>query len=140
MKSQKGITLVSLTIYIIGMTLMIAIVSLISNYFYTNAKSVLNTVDPLAEYTKITSILTQEINHSNINVLACGEDYIVFDNGIQYSFVKENKGIYKNMVKIGRNIENCRFEHVIKQGKDVVNVKITIGDEPEKNVDYTLKK
>lgn len=140
MKSQKGITLVSLTIYIIGMTLMIAIVSLISNYFYTNTKSVLNTVDPLAEYTKITSILTQEINHSNINVLECGEDYIVFDNGIQYSFVKENKGIYKNMVKIGRNIENCRFEHVIKQGKDVVNVKITIGDEPEKNVDYTLKK
>lgn len=140
MKSQKGVTLVSLTIYIIAMTLMVALVSLISNYFYSNTKSVSNTVDPLVEYTKISSILTQEINHSNIKVLECKEDYIVFDNGIQYSFVKENKGIYKNMVKIGRNIENCRFEHVIKQGKDVINVKIKIGNEPEKSVDYILKK
>ena len=36
MKKEKGVTLISLTIYIIGMTIVLAIISVVSGYFYTD--------------------------------------------------------------------------------------------------------
>lgn len=139
MRSQKGITLVSLTIYIIGMTILVAIISTISTSFFTNTSTVLTSINPLTEYTKFNSFFSDEVNHSNIKVLECKETYVVFDNQVQYSFVKENKGIYKNKVKICSNVEECKFEYKILNGKDVVNVRITMQDSEERSVDYTLK-
>lgn len=139
MKSQKGITLISLTIYIIGMTIVVAIVSTISTNFFTNTSSLLTGINPLTEYTKFNSFFSDEINHKNIKVLECKENYIVFDNGVQYTFVKENRGIYKNKVKICNYVEDCKFEYKIQNGKNVVSVKITMQDSQEKSVEYTLK-
>ena len=47
MKSQRGITLTSLTIYIIGITIVVAIVSMISGHFYSNTYHVVGNVNPL---------------------------------------------------------------------------------------------
>ena len=38
MKSEKGVTLISVTIYVIVMTLLVAIISVITNYFYKNVE------------------------------------------------------------------------------------------------------
>ena len=151
MKSQKGITLISVTIYIIVMVIVVAIVSVISSYFYTNIRGVSDTIDPLTEYTKFNSFFTDEVNHSNIKILECKtryinddeaqvieSSYVVFDNGVQYTFVSENKGIYRNKVKICNEVESCNFEYKIQNGKDVVVVNLTIGT-LDKNVTYTLK-
>ena len=41
----------------------------------------------------------------NIKVLECntdegsGNSYIVFDNGVQYTFIKNNMSVYRNKVK-----------------------------------------
>ena len=140
MKSQKGISLISLTIYVIALTIIVAMVSVISSYFYKNMNSSTDTINPLTEYTKFNSFFSDEVNHSNIKVLECKENYIVFDNYVQYTFIPENKAIYKNKVKICAEVESCKFEYNINNGKDVVSVKIKIGTQEEKNVDYTLKK
>lgn len=141
MKSQKGITLISVTIYIIVMVIVVAMVSVISSYFYSNIHGASDTIDPLTEYTKFNSFFTDEVNHSNIKVLECGENgnYIVFDNGVQYTFVSENKGIYRNKVKICKEVESCTFDYQIQNGKNVVVVKLKIGTDKERNVTYTLK-
>lgn len=139
MKSQKGITLISLTIYIITMTIAVAMVALISNYFYTNTRSLASSINPLTEYTKFSSFFTDEVNHSNIKILECADHYVVFDNGIQYTFIKENKGIYRQEVKIAQEIEDCKFERKIKNGKDVIQVTIQIKKDKPKMVEYTLK-
>lgn len=139
MKSQKGITLISLTVYIIVMVIVVAIISVISTYFYTNVNSISNTINPMTEYTKFNSFFSDEVNHSNIKVLECKEDYIVFDNGVQYTFVGENKGIYRDKVKIASDVESCTFEYKIKNGKNVVVVSLQIGTAKEKSVEYTLK-
>ncbi len=153
MKSQKGITLISLTIYIIAMTIAIAVVSVISTYFYNNSHSLSDTINPITEYTKFNSFFTDEVNHNNIKILECKttyknnniaegveSSYVVFDNGVQYTFLSANKGVYRNKVKITRNVEQCTFEQKVVQGKDVINVKLKIENSEEKNVDYTLKK
>lgn len=139
MKAQKGITLVSLTIYIIVLVVVVAIISVISNYFYTNIKATEYSINPLTEYTKFNSFFSQEANHDNIKVLECVNNYIVFDNGVQYTFVPENRGIYRNKVKICDDVETCIFSYIIKNGKNVVTVNVKIGTGKERNVDYTLK-
>lgn len=138
MKSQKGVTLISLTVYIIVMVIVVAIVSVISTYFYTNVDTISNTINPMTEYTKFNSFFLEEVNQSNIKVLECGQDYIVFDNGVQYTFVAENRGIYRNKVKIANDVESCTFEYKIKNGKNVVAVNLQIGTAEARNVEYTL--
>lgn len=139
MKTQKGVTLVSLTIYIIVMTIAIAGVAVISTYFYSNNNSLSDTIDPLTEYTRFNSYFSDEVNHNNIKILECADNYIVFDNGIQYTYVEENKGIYQNKVKICSNVESCNFGRSVKNGKEVVTVSIQIEKGQPRKVDYTLK-
>lgn len=140
MKSQKGVTLISLTIYIIVMTIVIGVVAVLSTYFYKNTHSLSDKIDPLTEYTKFNSFFTDEVNHNNIKILDCKENYVVFDNGVQYTYVPENQSIYRNQVKTTREVENCKFEQKIKNGKDVITVTLKIKNSPERIVDYTLKK
>lgn len=139
MKSEKGVTLISLTIYIIAMTIVIGVISLVSTFFYKNTKSASNQIDPMTEYTKFTNFFTEEINHKGIKILECKDNYVVFDDSVQYTYVAENRGIYRNKVKICSEVEKCRFERKIKNGKEVVGVTIQMKDREERTVDYTLK-
>ncbi len=140
MKGEKGITLISLTIYIIVMTIVIGVVSFISTYFYKNVDSLSNDLNPLTEYTKFNSFFSDEVNHNSIKILECKENFVAFDNGVQYMFVEDNKAIYRNQVKIAKDVESCSFDNSIKNGKDVITVEIKIGEQEVKKVDYTLKK
>lgn len=140
MKSQKGITLISLIVYIIAMTIVIAVIAVISTYFYSNTHSLGDVINPLTEYTKFNTFFSDEVNHINIKILDCKENYVVFDNGVQYMYVEKNKGVYRNQVKIARNVEKCRFERAIKNGKDIITVEIKIEKADTKKIDFTLKK
>ena len=139
MKLQKGITLISLIIYIIVMIMIVVIGFMINNYLYTNTNALLNKINPNTEYSKFSSLFLDEINYPNLKVLEYGEDYIVFDNGVQYTYVAENKGIYRNKIKICRNVEMCTFETKIKNGNQVVGITMKIGETEQKSVEYTLK-
>lgn len=147
MKSEKGITLISLIVYLIAMVMVVAVVAIISGYFYKNTKGLNESIDPIGEYTKFNTFFSEEVNHENIKVLDCQtnstnpatkESYIVFDNGVQYTFIKENKGIYRNKVKICREVENCDFTYEIINGKAVVSVNFTAGNKT-RSTTYTLK-
>lgn len=141
MKSEKGVTLISLIIYVIVMAVIIAVLSVISTFFYKNIKDI-NDIAPITEYTTFNSYFLEEINHSNIQVLECGskdgQNYIIFSNGVQYTYVPENKGIYKNKVKICRDIDECTFTETIENGKNVVQVTYKAGTQ-QKNTKYILK-
>lgn len=149
MKTEKGITLISLTIYIIAMTIAIAVITIISNYFYTNVSDYDFNYETVGEYSRFNSFFTEEVNNRNITVENCengyiGENgkeinYIVFSNGEQYTFIKENKGVYKNNVKICRNIELCSFLWGTENGKTTVTVTFQPEGGNIKNTKFTLK-
>ena len=139
MKSQKGITLISLTIYIIVMVIVVTVVALISNYMFKNMNSVSEAIDPLTEYIRFNSFFTDEVNTSGIKILDCQDDYILFDNNVQYTFVEANEAIYLNKAKIAKNVTNCTFSVSENDGKKQINVQITLDDNETKNTPYTLK-
>lgn len=138
MKQERGITLISLTVYVIVMTIVIAVVGVVSGAFVKSMKSTKSTTDPITEYTAFNSYFSDEINHQGIQIRECNTNYIVFSNGVQYTFVNENSGIYRNYVKIAKDVEECSFKENIKNGKTVVDVKLKVGNKV-KTTTYTLK-
>ena len=55
MKSEKGITLVSLLVYVIAMLIAITIITVITGYFYKNIDVSTEKYTAIAEYTKFNS-------------------------------------------------------------------------------------
>lgn len=142
MKQEKGITLISLTIYIITMAIVIAVLAIITTFFYKNMSDAGKDMDPITEYTTFNSYFSEEINHNNIKVLECssnnGQNYIVFSNQVQYTYVPENKAIYRNQVKICRNIDNCAFLETIEDGRSVIQVTFKAGNQ-DRITKYTIQ-
>lgn len=138
MKSEKGITLISLTIYVIVMVAMIGIIAIVSGVFMKSMKDANFYNDPIAEYTAFNSYFSEQVNHSGLKISACEENYIIFSDGVQYSFIPENKGIYKDKVKICRNIDQCTFSKSEENGKEVVTVHFVSGGQ-DRTTKYTLK-
>ena len=138
MKSNKGITLVSLTIYVIGLTIVISVMGLIIEYFYSNLRTNIIDIDAITEYAKFNSFFTEEINRDNIKIIECNENYVVFDNGVQYSYIEENQGIYRNLTKVCSGVEFCNFSESIQKGKTIIEVNLKIKDEL-KTIKYAIR-
>lgn len=138
MKSNKGITLTSLIVYVIAMVIVVTTVSTITSYFYNNIDDLNSGTDSAMAYTKFNMYFTQEINTSKNYPALISEtaEYIVFSKtGNQYTF--KNGAIYKNQIKICDGISSCTFEvdktDQEQEVKDLVKVYIkTIG-----NSEYT---
>lgn len=142
MKSQKGITLISITIYVIVMAIVVGIVAILSTFFYSNVNDANEAVDPLTEYTKFNSFFTDEVNNKDIEVLGCGttndgQNYIAFNNGVQYTYIPENEAVYRNRVKIAKGIKQCEFKLDVENYKNVIKVTFDSGDKIRENT-YTL--
>lgn len=138
MKSEKGVTLITLTIYVIVMVVVVGIIAIVTGAFMKSLQNANFYNDPIAEYTTFNSYISEEVNHPGIKILECKENYVVFDNNVQYSFIPENRGIYRNQVKICWDIDSCTFSEGIENGKTVVTVHFVAGGQ-DRTTKYTLK-
>lgn len=148
MKSERGVTTISVTIYIIAMLLAVTIIGILTGFFYKNVDISSNANDINKQYTKFNAYFTEEVNISGNTVVEMqvkdeGTEnelsFIVFSSGNQYTFIKQNKGIYFGHTKIATNIEECKFEKKENNGKTTITVKI-VGDNLDRTTTYTLKK
>ena len=143
MKSQKGVGLTSVIVYIIVMVFVLGIVSVFTNFFYKNVDEVGGDIDTMQEYTRFTSFCIKDIGGQGIEVLDCQrtgeENYIVLSNGVQYTF--KNNGIYRDKVKVCEGIFDLYFEdEQTESGKNLVKVYYTLNEgDQEKTNTYTLK-
>lgn len=149
MKSEKGITLTSLIIYVIAMVITITIITVVTSYFYKNVDITDNSYDYLKEFTKLETYFSEEANKNRNQILeisplqnqnSASEVFVMLSSGNQYTFIRANNAIYQNNVKIGNNIKNCEFSEEIKNGKQVLIIKIQLNDKnnTERTMKYTL--
>lgn len=115
MKSNKGITLISLITYIIGLTIVLALIATLTSFFYKNI-SVKDINSDTTQYTKFSSIFLEETSNKKNYVIDCksvtdGVSYIIFSSGNQYTFDENSRTIYKNNIKICDNVEICDFSY-----------------------------
>ena len=156
MQTEKGITLISITIYIIVMLIMVSIITVLTSYFYKNVDIRSINEDFNQQYTKFNSYFIKEVNKKGNKIVdihslsksksekeslentSNQQNYIVFSSGNQYTYIPENEGIYMNKVKIAQNITGCTFTaNKEANGKTTVTV-IIQGNNFEKETTYTL--
>lgn len=124
------------------MIIVIAVITSLTGYFYSEVNIDTEAQDVNKQYTKFNSFFSEQVNKSgNIIIEANTESenpYIIFADKNQYTFIKENKSIYLNNIKIATNIEKCVFNNSIKNGKNVITVNIQSGNF-NKTTEYTIK-
>ena len=126
MRNNKGITMISLITYIMGLTIVLALIATLTTFFFKNI-SAKDLNSDTTQYTKFSSIFLEEINNKNNSVIECkslnnGVSYIIFSSGNQYTFNANSKCIYKNKIKICGNVETCDFSYTFVDSKYKIKV------------------
>lgn len=148
MHSERGITLISVTIYVIVMLIIISVITVLTSYFYRNVD--INSVSENLnqQYTRFNTYFTEEINKKGNKILATGETesttgdepqrYIIFSSGNQYTYVPANDSIYVNNIKIAENIQDCNFEKITENDKTKIKVTMSGENDFQRTTTYTL--
>ena len=131
MKAEKGITLMSLMIYVISMVLVIGIISTITSFYYTNVMSLADEGANIAEITKFNMYFLQEVKNFNNEVKQKTDKSITFSTGNTFTF--QDNAIYLNNIRICEGVKDCKINIEDKNSKKIIKVLLTIG----KNIEYT---
>lgn len=129
MKSENGVTITSIMIYVIVLTIVVVTVGRITTYFYKNVNTVTSSTDASSAYLSFNTYFTNEINTEKNQVKECvtnddtGVSYITFE-GTQNKYIFKGKNIYKDKVKIAKNIDSCKFSYEETTG--IITVDMTI--------------
>lgn len=143
MRSEKGVTLTSLIIYIVVLLVVIATLSVVSTHFYSNTSYITDMGKYIAEFNKFNMYFIEDVKN-NSSLYSIADDKIIFEDGTIYTY--SNNSIYRNKVEICNNIYNCVFSKTEQTDsnnftKQIVNVKLIIdGSEMfETENSYVLK-
>lgn len=142
MKSQKGVTLTSLVIYIIVATILIGTMAVLSSNSFSNIDILKDQANYAVEYNKFNIFFILDVkNNKTANVT---NTQIIFEDGNKYEY-KEN-AIYRNEVKIANNIKSCTFTPgnytINNTNKNLITVNLKIGKSKkvyQKEIEYVLK-
>lgn len=133
---NKGITLISLSMYIVGMLIVVITVGTITSFFYTNVAELRDSVDSLGEFNKFNVAFLEEVKRNRNSVDTIEESKIVFSNGTEFLF--QDNGIYKNQVKICEQINQCQFSVSRAGNKEFILVYMEISTDFAKTMEYVM--
>ena len=99
MKSNKGVTLTSLVIYVVGLVIIVGLMSTFNGYFNKNLNEVVIKQNSQEQYSKFLSYLTKDVNSENLIYVKSGvnsQDCIIFkfNNGEEHQYIYQNDSIY----------------------------------------------
>lgn len=143
MKSEKGITLTSLVIYVIGITIIFAVAANLTIYFNKNSRTIEYTTNNSAQITRLNQYLINDTKKENAQITEANENIIIIqENGetIKYTYDKNSKGIYRNKVKIANDVQSLEIKKDIIYDKTKLLLNITIGmqEQIQKDLEYII--
>ena len=143
MKSEKGITLTSLVIYITVFMMILTIMTTISSYFYKNVVKVHISPNYVSEFNKFSMFFVADVKR-NTDINTISSTSLEFGDGTVYKY--ENDAIYRNDLKIAKNVRSFKFTQsdytVNTVTKKIINVNTVLGNNEkqiERNIDFVLK-
>ena len=143
MKSEKGITITSLVIYVILLILVISILATVSSYFYSNVNRLTDMGKYVAEFNKFNMYFIEDVKN-NTDILAVENNRIMFEDGTIYTF--QDESVYRNKVKICEDIYSMQFNENEEEDDNnftkrivIVNMAIKGSELFETSNEYVLK-
>lgn len=143
MKSQKGVTLTSLTIYIVIIFIVLAILATVTSNFQSGIKEINQKGTEASEINKFNVYFLQEVKKQGNDIIGINENSITFSTKNKYEY-DSNKGIINlieenKTIKIAEDIESCEFRKNIENGKTIVTVEIKPKNSDETStIEYVL--
>jgi len=143
-KSERGITLVALTVYMIAISLVMGVLALISTNYKMNYDYVTERGKYISEFNKFNMFFIADCKN-NKNTYSVTDSEVVFEDGTRYTFSKSDSGIYRNEVKICNRITHCEFKKMTTNinncTKNIISVSIQLGGEQAfaTTTEYVLK-
>ncbi len=149
MKKESGITLVTLIVYLMIVSAILAALTNLSSHVYKN-------IDKLGSE----NLSAEEFNKFNVNFIKSVKSNkkatvtnnnqnvtIEFDDGTTYNYINGENSIYKNKIKIAKNINYFTADVQNINNKNVIQVQIGTGKKDTavgnndfgKTINYVLK-
>lgn len=99
LKSNRGITLSSLVIYIIGLVVIVGVMGTFIGYFNKNLNEVTMRQNAKEQYSKFLAYLTKDVNNNDILTVQAavgGQDCLIFKytDGTEHQYIYQNETIY----------------------------------------------
>lgn len=142
MKSDKGVTLMALVIYIAVFTVVVSSMALLSSYFYNNMHLIKDDASYVVEYNKFNMFFIQDVKHNSSATIE--NDVIKFEDGTTYEY--KSNSIYRNDKEIATNVKSATFNletyEVESTTKNLIVVNLDIGEgekEYQKEIEYVLR-
>lgn len=143
MKSEKGVTLTSLVIYIIVATIVIGTLSLVSTFFFSNMNLIKDPNDHATEFNKFSMFFIEDAKKNRTADVQ--KTKITFEDGTVYEYF--SGVIYRNDKKIVEKVEDVDFnsyEYTAENTtttKQIIRVKLTVAGSvnTQNGVEYVLK-
>ena len=139
MKSNKGITLVSLAIYISVALIVLAILVRITLSFQNSVNNINEKGANNYEIDKFNVYFLQEVKKTNNDISSISESEISFTSNNKYTF--KDGCIYLNdNIKIAENIRLCTFSKEMEDKKTIIVVNIMANNSEEvRRIDFVLQ-
>ena len=142
MKSDKGVTLIALVIYIAVFSVVVSSMALLSSYFYNNMHLIKDDANYVVEYNKFNMFFIQDVKHNSTATIE--NNIIKFEDGTIYEY--KSNSIYRNDKEIATNVKSATFNlesyEVESTTKNLIVVNLNIGEgekEYQKEIEYVLK-
>lgn len=139
MKSQRGITLASLAIYLVLIFTVLAILAAITSNMQIGVIDSGKNGTGYIEINKFNLYFLDDIKKQQNEIDTITENEILFTSGNKYTYNSNKKTIYLNdKIKIARDIETCEFANLEENEKTIIRVTIKQKNSQEKTIDYVL--
>lgn len=139
-RNTKGITLVSLVIYVVIMLMLIAIIAVFKNNIDKNIDSMGEYTSLVPQINKVHMYMLGEVNIKDNKVLKRNSSgsYIEFSSGNSYMF--SDGSLYKNSVEVLSDIIGGSFQVETENNNEVLYVNLSLDDKLQnKKLKYVIK-
>lgn len=140
MKKEKGITLISLTIYIILFAMIVETVVLFNTDFYSQVTKLNNDNISAEEYNKFNVNFVKDVKESKTATIVnnSGNTQITLDNGVNYYYISDEQAIYREKIKIASKITTFSATKITHPSKNVIRITIITGNDDNKHFQKTI--
>ena len=141
MKSEKGITLTSLVIYVFVATLLIGAIATLRSFFFSNIGLIKYQQNYALEFNKFSMFFVEDIKKNKTAEVTATT--IAFEDGTTYQFY--NNKIYRNDTVITEKVDSVNFslstQTVSSTIKQIITVSMSINGQlnSPNGIEYVLK-
>ena len=130
MKNEKGITLISLITYLVFLSFAISMLLIMTRNVSVGTSSMYDSAKGVGSFNSFNTYFVQDVKNSesaNVTKDSNGNIRITLSNGNIYTYVTNEKTIYRNSIKISTNITDFEATYNNDSKKNIV-IKIVVGD------------